>query len=116
LLTEITKELETLLIVSFHLNGDGMRKLKVGNQDRLEKEKLGVYIIIHPTIGEKYYLRMLLLTVKGASRYESLEPRATFYITHSKKHAKHEAFSVMIKNYLIQAAIWALLINCDNSL
>jgi hypothetical protein len=50
---------------------------------------------------------MLLLTVKGASIYESLEPRATFYITHSKKYAKHEAFSVMIKNYLIQAAIWA---------
>lgn len=34
--------------------------------------KIGRIYYVHPSAGEKYYLRMLLLTVKGATSYEDL--------------------------------------------
>jgi hypothetical protein len=34
--------------------------------------KIGRIYFVHPSCGERYYLRMLLLTVKGATSYESL--------------------------------------------
>jgi hypothetical protein len=39
-------------------------------QDR--KGKIGHLYYVHPSVGEKYYLRMLLLTVKGTCSYEFL--------------------------------------------
>jgi hypothetical protein len=42
--------------------------------ERHTKEgKIGRMYYVHPTSGERYYLRMLLLTVKGASDYKSLQ-------------------------------------------
>jgi hypothetical protein len=35
--------------------------------------KIGRIYFVHPSCGERYYLRMLLLTVKGATSYESLQ-------------------------------------------
>jgi hypothetical protein len=34
--------------------------------------KIGCIYFVHPSVGERYYLRMLLLIVKGAESYESL--------------------------------------------
>ena len=34
--------------------------------------KIGHIYYVHPSLGERYYLRMLLLTVKGAQSYEDL--------------------------------------------
>jgi hypothetical protein len=40
---------------------------------RLAREsKIGRLYYVHPSAGERYYLRMLLLTVKGACSYEAL--------------------------------------------
>jgi hypothetical protein len=36
------------------------------------EKKIGRSYYVHPLAGEKYYLRMLLLTVKGAFSYESI--------------------------------------------
>jgi hypothetical protein len=40
---------------------------------RQNKEgKIGHIYYVHPSVGERYYLRMLLLIVKGATNYEDL--------------------------------------------
>jgi hypothetical protein len=40
---------------------------------RAKQGKIGRLYYVHPSAGEKYYLRMLLLTVKGACSYEHLQ-------------------------------------------
>jgi hypothetical protein len=42
------------------------------NRRRQQHGKIGRLHYVHPSAGERYYLRMLLLTVKGATSYEHL--------------------------------------------
>jgi hypothetical protein len=48
-----------------------MKYIELGNQDKLGKAICRLYYV-HPSAGEKHYLIMLLLTVKGACSYEFL--------------------------------------------
>ncbi|KAJ1257095.1 hypothetical protein BS78_K223300 [Paspalum vaginatum] len=51
-------------------------------QRRRGRGKIGRLYYVHPSVGERYYLRMLLLVVKGACSYEGVRTyRGTIYPT-----------------------------------
>jgi hypothetical protein len=54
------------------LNGDGMNRQGCGKKRKKDSGKIGCIYYVHPSVGERYYLRMLLLIVKGAETYEAL--------------------------------------------
>jgi hypothetical protein len=41
-------------------------------KEKKDSGKIGRIYYVHPSVGERYYLRMLLLIVKGADSYEAL--------------------------------------------
>jgi hypothetical protein len=73
-------------------------KTKSWQRRRSRESKIGRLYYIHPSAGEKYYLRRLLLIVKGACSYESLRTYNNIVFPHLKKHVKHVVFLMMIKN------------------
>jgi hypothetical protein len=52
-------------------NGGGVKKQEHGKKQR-GRGKIGCIYFVHPSASERYYLRMLLLIVKGAESYEDL--------------------------------------------
>jgi hypothetical protein len=52
-------------------SGNGMKKQRHGRKDRYSG-KIGRLYFVRPSCGERYYLRMLLMVVKGAQSYEYL--------------------------------------------
>jgi hypothetical protein len=73
-------------------------KTKSWQRRRSRESKISRLYYIHPSAGEKYYLRRLLLIVKGACSYESLRTYNNIVFPHLKKHVKHVVFLMMIKN------------------
>jgi hypothetical protein len=47
-------------------------KTRTWEKRQRDAGKIGRIYFMHPSCGERYYLRMLLLVVKGAQSYESL--------------------------------------------
>jgi hypothetical protein len=43
-----------------------------GKKEKKDNDKIGCIYYVHPSVGERYYLRMLLLIIKGAETYEAL--------------------------------------------
>jgi hypothetical protein len=59
-------------IVIFLQSESGMKEQGHGKKRQKGGGKIGRIYFMHPSVGERYYLRMLLLIVKGAHSYESL--------------------------------------------
>jgi hypothetical protein len=51
-------------------------------------KKIGRLYYVHPLAGERYYLRMLLLTVKGACSYESIRTHNNIFYPTFKEACK----------------------------
>jgi hypothetical protein len=58
--------------VIFLPSGSGMIEQGHGKKRQRGGGKIGHIYFVHPSVGERYYLRMLLLIVKGAHSYQSL--------------------------------------------
>jgi hypothetical protein len=75
-----------------------------------DRGKIGRIYFVHPSAGERYYLRMLLLIVKGAQSYESL--RTYNDITYATFKEACNAHSLLNNdqewyNAFDEAACWA---------
>jgi hypothetical protein len=47
-------------------------QIRAWEKSQREKGKIGCIYYVHPSVGERYYLRMLLFIIKGAQSYEAL--------------------------------------------
>jgi hypothetical protein len=47
-------------------------QIRAWEKSQREKGKIGCIYYVHPSVGERYYIRMLLFIVKGAQSYEAL--------------------------------------------
>jgi hypothetical protein len=77
---------------------------------RQQHGKIGRLHYVHPSAGERYYLRMLLLTVKGATSYEDLRFHNRRYHTTFKEACKSRGLlsdDLEWYNAFDEAAAWA---------
>lgn len=81
-------------------------------EPRQTKGKIGRLYYVHPSVGERYYLRMLLMAVKGAQSYEDI--RTYEGITYPTSKAACNARGLLGNdlewyNAFDEAAAWATL-------
>ena len=69
-----------LHIANFHKSGHGMTKIENGQRDNAVLRLVDYYV--NPIEGERFYLRMLLMIVKGAKDYKDIRTyNGTVYST-----------------------------------
>ena len=62
----------TLTYLEFPSKWRWVRKTKTWQPRQGSKGKIGRLYYVHPSVGERYYLRILLMNVKGARSYEDI--------------------------------------------
>ena len=77
-------------------------KLWKRRKSPLKSSTIGRIHIAHPKQGERYYLRILLHHVKGATSFQDLRTaKMIFNMKHIKKHVKQETYWKMIMNIIV---------------